>query len=283
MVQSFGRKAGGPRKVGTDYIYWTFSAAAQSIAAFVAFLLSGYALVHSLMESVRERDDTLEEVQAELRKTYHDRLRWLAWLTGAAIILSLIIVYFNRQDAPVSDWAIVLVGVVDLAAIVSGLVFVVAIVDPERYRRAAAKALREAATPPATRNPSKEFFDRIAVILGPMTSPGNVPSESAPAPAPASPVEDFFHAFVHLERLLRDYLRKNDLYLPSRGVPRMSFSFRQMVEALHAAERIDEGFYRELMDLSKYRNLVFHGHMAQVDAVMVQRCRDAAARLEKLT
>ncbi len=45
-----------------DYIYWTFSAASQSIAALVALLLAGYALVHTLMEAAREKDDSLEEI-----------------------------------------------------------------------------------------------------------------------------------------------------------------------------------------------------------------------------
>jgi hypothetical protein len=235
--------------MNTDHIYWTFSSAAQCISAFVAFLLTGYALVHSLMESARERDDTLEEIHAELRKTYHRRLSWLAWLTGAAIVLSLIVVYENRLDAAVANWALATVGAIDLAAVIAGLAFVVKIVDPEKYRRAAAKVLEKATIPIAIATPSSEFFD----------------------------------GFLHLERLLRDYLKKMDIYVPSRGAPRMSFSFRQMVEALRVNERIDAEFYRELLELNKYRNLVFHGHVTQVDAAMVRRTRDAAARMEELT
>jgi succinate dehydrogenase hydrophobic anchor subunit len=163
--------------------------------------------------------------------------------------LSLVVVYQNRSNAAVSSWILVVVSAIDLAAIVGGLVFVVRIVDPEKYRRAATKALEEVKTPTATATPSSEFFD----------------------------------AFLHLERLLRDYLKERDLYIPSRGAPRMSFSFRQMVEALRLNEKIDGGFYRELLDLNKYRNLVFHGHVTQVDADMVRRTRDAAARIETLT
>lgn len=40
--------------MSTDYVYWTFSAASQSISAFVAFLLTGYALGHTLIISVRK-------------------------------------------------------------------------------------------------------------------------------------------------------------------------------------------------------------------------------------
>lgn len=228
-----------------DFIYWTFSAAAQSIAAFVAFLLTGYALVHNLMESASERDDTLEEVHNALRSTYHSRLSALAWLTGAAIVLSLVVVYVNRPTAPAPWFALLVVAAVDLAAVVAGLYFVVSIVDPRKYQRAAEKAIEQAIGPVARRSSSGDFFD----------------------------------AFLHLERLVREYLRDRDLYVPSRGVPRMSYSFRQMLEALRANEKIDGDFYRELLELNKYRNLVFHGHVSEVDGAMVSRTKAAAQRV----
>ncbi len=234
--------------MSVDYIYWAFSAAAQSISAFVAFLLTGYALVHSLMESARERDDTLEEVHTALRKTYHYRLTILAWLTGTAIVLSLLVAYCNRPGAPVAGWAQLLVAMVDIAAIAGGLYFVVSIVDPGKYQRAAANALKQVAEPAATVSPSNEFFE----------------------------------AFLHLERLVRDYLRDRELYVPSKGAPRMSFSFRQMIEALRVNEKIDGAFYEELLEINKYRNLVFHGHVTQVEASIVRRTRDASTRVAGL-
>lgn len=234
--------------MSVDYIYWAFSAAAQSISAFVAFLLTGYALVQTLMDTARERDDTLEEVHTALRKTYHKQLKGLAWLTGAAIVLSLLVAYCNRPSAPVASWAQFLVAVVDLAAIGGGLYFVVAIVDPGKYQRAAAEALKKVVEPTA----------------------------------PVSPPNEFFEAFLHLERLIREYLRDRDLYVPSRGAPRMSFSLRQMIEALRANEKIDGSFYEELLEINKYRNLVFHGHVTQVDTGMVKRTRDASSRVAAL-
>ncbi len=234
--------------MSVDYIYWVFSAAAQSISAFVAFLLTGYALVQTLMEAARERDDTLEEVHTALRRTYHQRLTVLAWLTGVAIVLSLIVAYCNRPGAPVATWAQFLVAMIDLAAIGGGLYFVVSIVDPGKYQRAAVKVLEKTAEPAA----------------------------------PVSPSNDFFEAFLHLERLIREYLRDLDLYVPSRGAPRMSFSFRQMIEALRSNEKIDSSFYEDLLEINKYRNLVFHGHVTQVDAGMVKRARDASSRVAKL-
>lgn len=71
------------QQMTNDHIYWTFSAAAQSIAAFVAFLLTGYALVYTLMDAAREKDDTLEEIHTLLRKKYHAYLTLLTCVTGA--------------------------------------------------------------------------------------------------------------------------------------------------------------------------------------------------------
>lgn len=235
--------------MSNDYIYWAFSAASQSISAFVAFLLTGYALVHSMMESARERDDSLEEVHSSLKASHHKWLRGLAWLTGSAVVLSLVVVYLNRSNGAVSGWLQLLVAIIDLLAVIGGLWFVVSIVDPSKYEKAAKKVLHEAPTP---------------------------------ASGDLAPASDFFSAFLHLERLVRDYLREKDLYVPSRNSPRMSFSFRQMIEALFQNEKIDHRFYEELLEINKYRNLVFHGHVTEASAQMVKRVRKAAAKAEQI-
>lgn len=235
--------------MSTDYIYWTFSSAAQSISAFVAFLLTGYALVHSFMEVARDRDDSLDEIHSALRSSYHKQLTVLAWLTGAAIVLSLVVVYANRSTAAVSGWALAIVATLDLAAIVGGLAFVVTIVDPGKYQKAAEKVLAQK----------------------PVAMVGNL-----------APAAEFFEIFRQLEKLVRDYLRRHDLYVPSRGAPRMSYSFRQMIDALLQNEKIDRKFLDELLEISKYRNLVFHGHVESADLAMVQRVRAAIARVERL-
>lgn len=234
--------------MNSDYIYWTFSAAAQSISAFVALLLTGYALVHSLMESARDRDDSLDEVHANLRIKYHLRLTILAWLTGFAIILSLFVAYFNRLGSPISIWLQIPVALVDIASIAGGLCFVISIVNPDKYRRAAADVL------------SKVADQTIAI----------------------EPSTTFFQKFLHLELLVRNYLHKNELYVPSRGAQKMSFSFRQMIEALYANGKIDSTQYGELLEINKYRNLVFHGHVKKVDPAMVKRTQIASDVIMKL-
>lgn len=62
----------------------------------------------------------------------------------------------------------------------------------------------------------------------------------------------------------------------------MSYSFRQMIEALLQNEVIDRVFFNELLKISKYRNLVFHGHVDQAEKEMVERVRTASNRIEQL-
>jgi hypothetical protein len=234
-----------------DYIYWAFSAAAQSISAFVALLLTGYALVQTLMESSREKDDSLEEIHNALRLKYHRHLRALAIVTGSAIVLSLAVAYFNRPTAPVGDAGLILVALLDLVAIAGGLAFVVSIVDPRKYEKAAVQVLEKETPVP------REVGQRV-------------------------PATEFFDAFRHLERVVRDYLRQHELYVPSRGAPRMSFSFRQMIEALLQNEKIDRKLFDELVQINKYRNLVFHGHVDDADRTMVDKIKTAANQIGHL-
>jgi len=232
--------------MGNDYIYWTFSAAAQSISALVAFLLTGYALVHTFMQAAREKDDSLDEIHSALLLIYHKRLTNLAWLTGTSVILSLVVVYLNRSGAAIFGLFVIIVGIIDLLAIVTALAFVVSIVDPSKYRKVAEKELE---------------------------------SIQASKTAPAA---EFFDAFRNLERLVRDYLRDKELYVPSRGAPRMSYSFRQMIDALIENEKIDHRFFEELIEINKYRNLVFHGHVDDADLVMLEKTHKAAERVKQL-
>lgn len=237
--------------MNTDYVFWTFSAAAQSVSAFVALLLTGYALVLSLMDAVREKDDSLEDIHASLRAHYHRRLTWLAWLTGVAIVLSLVIVYLNRSEHAVSGWLQSVGAGVDLAAVGSGLAFVVTIIDPKKYQKAAAEVLDQEAG--ASQNGGTR------------------------------PAGEFLDAFLHLERLIRDFLKTHELYVPQRAnSTRVSYSYRQMIDALLQNEKVDRPLFNELLEIGKYRNLVFHGHVAEVRAGMLKRVRAVASRIEAL-
>jgi hypothetical protein len=230
-----------------DNVYWAFSAAAQALAAVVAFLLAGYALVHSMMESRAAADDTLLEINEKLGRDYHWRLSVLASVTVAAILADLFVVYFN--SAPGAPWWLqLLAALFTVLSFVGGVWFVISIVDPEKYPRAA----RDLAQGPTGQGPSAQT--------------------SAAA---------YFSEFVQVEQLLRtlwETRAHGERFSRRSGPP----SAREMIEALRMAQVVPEDVGREVQALVRTRNLVFHGHMAQVDADQVERAQWVRQQLQRL-
>lgn len=232
-----------------DNIYWLFSASAQSIAAFVAFLLTGYALVHNLMESARSEDPSLDEIQYALRLQYHKQLSFLCWATGLAIALSLAMVFTNRWSYCGKLQLVALVAVVNLAVLVLAVAFVIEIVDPRKYQKMAKDVLRQSAVDLKLTQETTSSWD-------------------------------FFDAFRKLEAKLRGLAHRVDPEFEYRN-PRYT-SYRQMVETLLRQELISRGLYDELNQLGKYRNLVFHAHIQEADPSMVERAKRAARQLDDI-
>ena len=102
--------------------------------------------------------------------------------------------------------------------------------------------------------------------------------EAVPGQEPSSA---FFREFIDLEQDIRSYLQDFQLYVPSRGVPKMSFSFRQMVDALYQNERIPRNLRDLLLEVNKFRNLLFHGHMDQVDEGVLKALQKARTTWEE--
>jgi hypothetical protein len=243
--------------VNTDYIYWTFTAAAQCVATFVALLLTGYALVLTQIEAARERDDSLQELHTVLRASYHARLKVLAWITASAVVLSLFVVWDNRTTVPASNWVMGLAAALDIIAMVAGLAFVVTIIDPAKYQKAAERELEQ-----------RQHQQQEAAAQQPETS-----------------AEDFFKAFREMEKALRQLVGRSRLVVgePREDGSKTNPSVRQMAIALLDNGVIDDSFHGELLQIAKYRNLLFHGHVKKADSGMVERTARAAALVRQLS
>jgi len=236
--------------MNTDYIYWTFTAAAQCVSTFVALLLTGYALVLSQIEAARERDDSLQEIHAALRKSYHARLTGLAWMTAMAVGLSLLVVWINRSNEPTPASMLWLAGAMDAVAMIAGLAFVVAIIDPDKYQKAAERALE-------ARSAGTE-------------------------PRPGVPATEFFRAYRRLERQLRELRRRPDGDAADTTALRGA-SLSQLADALLQGETISDELHTDLSELARYRNLLFHGDLKLSDAPMVERVRALQARVRSVS
>lgn len=234
-----------------ENIYWLFSSSAQAIATFVAFLLAGYTLVHTMMESLQQDDDTLEEIHAALIRQYYHQIRALAIITGAAVLGSLAMLYLNGFVWPYKSVAVAITAALNSAAIGWGITFVIRIIDPDKYTNAAKRLIAEEAQG--------------------MDSAGQ--QEDA---------EDFFALFERLEVAMRQALQQIGASEPARTRGRDLSTFREMLMALYQHKLIDRSLFRDLMQIGRYRNLASYGRVRQVDSTMIDQTRAVLARLEAL-
>lgn len=234
-----------------ENIYWLFSSSAQAIATFVAFLLAGYTLVHTMMESLQQRDDTLQEIHAALIRQYYQQIRALAIITGAAVLGSLAMLYLNGLAWPYKSVAVAITAALDIAAIGWGITFVIRIIDPDKYTNAAKQLIAE-----ETQG---------------MDSAGQ--QEDA---------EDFFALFERLEAAMRQALERVGAPEPVRDRGRGLSTFREMVMLLYQQNLIDRSAFRDLMGIERYRNLASYGRVRRVDLAIIDQTRAALARMEAL-
>jgi hypothetical protein len=229
--------------MNTESIYWLFSSAAQSIAGLIGFLMAGVALAFSMMDRLADEDDTLREVIHALKTRYHRDMSALSLATGLAITTSLLVLYVNPSSAWLRLSTLTLAAILDFSVICGAIFFVISVASPARYTRAA----------------QGEYQQTIKEISGGKKR---------------EPDHVFFREFVELEREIRDYLTKHDLCFPNQGVTRISFSFRQMIQALYQSERISPRLRDKFLAVSKARNLLFHGHIEEVDEKVIDDLRE---------
>jgi hypothetical protein len=235
-----------------ENIYWLFSSSAQAIATFVAFLLAGYTLVHAMMDSVQQRDDTLEEIHSALIRQYYKQIRSLAIITGAAVLGSLAMLYLNGFELPYKDIVVAIAAALDIAAIAWGITFVIRIIDPDKYTNAAKRLIEE---------------DAQAMDLA----------------GKQEDSEDFFTLFERLETAMRDALEQAKLPAPTGDRGRRDSSFRQMLMALYENELIDRSLFRDLMRIGRYRNLAYYGRLRSVDKAIIDQTQVALGRIQALS
>lgn len=235
-----------------ENLYWLFSSSAQAIATFVAFLLAGYTLVHAMMESVQQHDDTLEEIHATLIRQYYRQIRALAIITGAAVLGSLAMLYLNGFAWPYKSVIMAFAAALDIAAICWGIAFVIAIIDPDKYTNAAKQLIAEETQ---AMDPAGKQED----------------------------AEDFFALFDRLEAAMRNTLEQAGVPEPTSARGRRAWAFREILLAMSQRNLIDRIMFRDLMRIGRYRNLASYGRVRSVDTQIVDQTRAALAHIQALT
>lgn len=129
---------------GPDNVYWFFSSFAQSIAALIGFLATGFFFIHDKLDKQAEADETLVEINADIKKRHFNILRWLMWCTGLSIVLSLLVVYFNGYNLGAWGHGLrILVAILNALTIFMAIGFVLVVVDPGSVDRTAKKLMEQ--------------------------------------------------------------------------------------------------------------------------------------------
>ncbi len=237
--------------MNNDHIYWLFSSTAQTISAFIAFLLAGFALVHSMMDSIQKNDPSLEEIYYELKRKQYRTVKWLSILTGMAIILSLATVYINGIRSSILNDMVTVSSVASLASIILGIYFVITIINPDIYTITA-----------------KDMYKKE--------------TEKKASGLASIPNQHFFVEFVELEKAVRNKFEANIPKLVGNFPIDRTISFRSMVNALYRSNIIDQSLNDALMEVSKYRNLIFHGHLENVHEGILNTVKKLRSEIQDL-
>jgi hypothetical protein len=217
-----------------DTFYWLFSSSAQSIAAFIAFVLTGYALVLNLMQTVQQNDPSIEDIHESLKGKYYNRLLIVGILSGLSVILNLLGIGLNDITFKGKFLFCIITMCCTVSSILFGIIFIILIIDPKKYRKTANRII-------------EELTDK---------------SEQVDANL-------FFTEFVKLEKKIRDYLQKKDLYMSNSRDIKMKYSVSQMINSLYKNNQIGFYAYDKLLKINKYRNAIFHGHIDKVSQYMI--------------
>lgn len=237
-----------------DQIYWLFSSSSQSIAAFIALLLTGYAFVVNIMDNLESRDETLTEVHSELKITYFNRLKWLALVGGFTIIASLAMIFVNYYSNWIRSALLVPSAIGVVLTVIMGISFIIKIVDPKRYSKKAKSLLKE--------EEKSIHKEGVEVSIG-----------------------EFMDAFINLERLIRDtYEETEPQIIVSTSYKTPPRSLVEITMSLFRKELLYKEELDLLRELIKARNLVVHGQQTQIDATwlkMVSQSEEIIKNVQK--
>ncbi|MGO4294385.1 hypothetical protein [Chitinophaga sp. RAB17] len=222
---------------GEDNIYWTFSSSAQAIAALIGFLAAGFFFIHERMDREVEKDETLIEIYADIKKQYFSRLKFLLWLTGLSITFSLLVVYLNGFDlGSFLIFLVAVVGVLNIFTIFQAMLFVIFIVNPSKIENTADKLIEN----------DKASFD---------VSNSRTVSR-----------DEFLEKFAVLEKTARNILAKTPGRGADAGWPQQFMHFQQVMRELFQRGMLTRDQINKLNRVTRIRNLVSHGEIGVVDS-----------------
>lgn len=231
--------------VDQQNVFYLFSTAAQTIAAFVALILAGYVFIYQAMDNIENKDESKIEVHHQFKIKYYRKIISIVLFTGMTIFLCFIVLWINGlKNSFIKPYLIVFTFIMILITIFQAIIFVIQVIDPNKLKKAAEQILEE------------EYKK------------------------PTEPVDEnkFASEFIKLEKNTKDIFSKYQAILIPNGLKishreDIYIPLREIVKTFHVNELLSHEEYERFIEVIKYRNLVFHGHLEKVDKEMVEETK----------
>ncbi|MDD5363521.1 MAG: hypothetical protein PHN88_15470 [Ignavibacteria bacterium] len=221
--------------MNSQNIFWTFSTAAQAIAAFIGFLTAGFFFVYEKIASQSEADETLLEIIEELLKSYHSKIKTLIYLTGLTIMFCLFITFINGFNWRIEMALVIICSILIIITIIWASFFVITITDPSNIKKTARRITIK----------DKSLFD--------------IKNESTES------VSEFLRKFLELEKRLRKLAEENDMPMNYRSVPLIKYI--DYLETIHKITLIQ---FRVISELIRTRNVAVHTQSEFIDKRLIK-------------
>lgn len=198
-------------------------------------------------------DSTLEEIFREIKRSHFRKLKILCVLTGASILLSLGLVFFNGFQFDLKISCVIIVSLVNITTISWAIVFIISIIDPDKITKTAKKLIKE----------SKGLFEIERGEIGNSIKIG-----------------DFIEKFVQLEKIIRELDLKSEFSYFLRDKYKYYIPISEFFKLLFQLELIDSQTLRDLHEVNKVRNLAAHGQIDSVDERISNMLSDLIRKIE---
>jgi len=114
-----------------ENIYWTFSTAAQAIAAIIGFAIAGHVFTYGRLQELHQDDDDARHMVRMIQKRLKRWLLFALVMSVITILYCLLILYIEpyHQSRVAHALGVVLI----VATLVITAIFVMRLVDPNKY------------------------------------------------------------------------------------------------------------------------------------------------------
>ncbi|MDA1634481.1 hypothetical protein PDK11_16635 [Bacillus cereus] len=208
-------------------IYYIFSTSAQTLAALVGFVLTAYIFTHQNLRNIKESDETLAEIVDETISKYYKLIFILSCYTAVTLIGDILMLQLNNIPYwRFRPFLFTLFSMLNVSGIILAFTIALYILRPFRDSELA-----------------KKIFDQE--------------TDGIDKPIKAG---EFIEKFIELEQLITKSTEK----MQFKGQKRWP-TLRDRLQFLYISERIDKKELEALMRVIKFRNLVVHGQVTNIE------------------